>query len=216
MKVFHGSQKALFLGRQRPCPMGPSHPQSSWALAHHGFSQVLHTPCATLGPHCLPKEKLPQYTLSPSQPSHAHPCGPGAAMRPGPWMSSETFIEHLLYTGYKDKQIGNAVQRERPPKHTRACAVLKAGWSTATLLAASPVAPKRLCPHPFSSPPRFCAAHHLIPALPAILTSWTERIQVKPLCCHVAFTKFLSLSQPQFLTCKNGDNDSGHLQLCED
>ena len=86
-------------GQAAAMSCGPSHPQSSWALAHHGFSQVLHTPCAMLGPHCPSEEKLPQHAPSPPQPSRAHPCGPGASMRPGPWMSSETFIAHLLCTG---------------------------------------------------------------------------------------------------------------------
>ena len=146
-----------------------------------------------------------QHTPSPQQPSRAHPCGPRATMRPGPWMCSETFTEHQLRTRYKDKQIGNSAQRERHHIHTQVPALCRGpGWSTPALLAATPTAPKPPRPRSFSSPPGLCPAHHLLPTPPATLARWTERIQINLLCRHVTVTKFLNLSKPQRPICKMG------------
>lgn len=110
----------------------------------------------------------PQHIPSPLQPSRAHPCGPRATIRPGPWMCSKTFTKHQLCTRYKDKQTGNSVQRERRHINTQVPVLCRGlGWSAPTLLAATP-SPLALAPsaaHPGSAQPTISFPPHRPPSL---------------------------------------------------
>lgn len=160
-------------------------------------------PCTVLGP---PEPRLPQAYSQPPEPSRAHPCGPSAAMRPGPWVCSKTFTEHLLCTGCKDKQIGELI----PHGNTQVpAAVLRLGWSAPSWLPLSPLVL-------FSIPPRLCTAHLLIPSPPSALTLRRDRLCIKRRCSLVTITQLLNLSKPQLLICKMGITTVGASGYCKD
>lgn len=85
-------------------------------------------------------------------------------MRPGPRVCPKIFTEHLLCTGYKDKQIENFIQKERHHRDTQVPdAVLRVGIEY-THSACSRLRGPQTHPHSLLQQPiRLCAAPRLIP-----------------------------------------------------